>query len=472
MDSQVDSEEALGPQAFLEAFADHVARRDYRAALAACKERLSAKPDDRYALQMRETVQHYLDEVKDIEQANDDDDDDDPDGEVVPMIDDLREPAQSAMERGLDALVRYFDDEGNLWAVGEQTVGIFWDVGQLTPWGERRRAYLETSKSLTLRLTNRLSAARDGGPLPSSSVAAELGRGEWFFEALGQLWWHFALGLERPTWLVEGCRNEWLGSSMEALVGFSADDLGKAGIGELCDVLIQVWTLERTLVCGLFGNDPPPLMEYGLAAVLAEIRRRPLVEAPISGFMDCFYLMTHVVYVLNAFNGFLPNKRMDCPWLYAYLERSLYFLLREVKRDLSNVSAAAAASTLASEAVDMVAEAVDCLRGLDEGESEQLCAGIAWLISRQEADDFFYSPGAQRPAATEYDHVHPTWTAASALQLQREAPSSSPYCASWAQYARRRAQSVGFSEAPPLPDLSGVVGVESESEEDDREELE
>eukprot|EP00419_Tripos_fusus_P038002 CAMPEP_0172765400 /NCGR_PEP_ID=MMETSP1074-20121228/179180_1 /TAXON_ID=2916 /ORGANISM="Ceratium fusus, Strain PA161109" /LENGTH=451 /DNA_ID=CAMNT_0013600341 /DNA_START=40 /DNA_END=1391 /DNA_ORIENTATION=- len=451
MDAEVSSERTLDPQEFLEKFADHVARRDYRGALAACKERLSTKPDDRYALQMRETVQQYLDTAEDAELI-----DDDPDGDAVPLLNELHEPAQSAMERGLNALLRYFDDEEHLWAVGEQAVGIFLDVGQLTPWGKRREALLETSKSLTLRLTNRLSAARHGGPLPSFSVAADLGKGEWLFEALGQLWNHYALGLERPAWLVEGCRSEWQGSSMETLVGFSADGLGKAGVGELCDVLIQVWTLERTVVCGLLGDDPPPSLDYGIAAVLAEIRRRPLVEAPIAGFMDSFYLMTHVVYVLNAFNGFLPNRRTDCPWLYAYLERSLWFLLREVKRDLSNVPAAVAASTLASDALDMVAEAVDCLRGLDEGDSEQLCAGITWLLSRQEADDLFYSPAAKRPAATEYDHVHPTWTAAAALQLQREAPSASPYCASWAQYARRQAQKVGFSEAPPLPDLSDV----------------
>mmetsp|Transcript_62183 Transcript_62183/g.181539 ORF Transcript_62183/g.181539 Transcript_62183/m.181539 type:complete len:493 (+) Transcript_62183:81-1559(+) len=454
-------EEGMSRIDFLNTFSELVARRDYNGALKVCRERLKVKPDDRYVIQMRQTVERYLDNAEDL------DDEDEP--ESLPTLEELKDQADAATGRAFEAMFTYLQDEEKLWELGEQAVGIFWDVGLVAPWGKRRERLLEMSKSLTETLGRKLKGAgRHGEGLPAMSVAADLGGSEWLFEGLGQLWWRSELNMEREDWLLDGCREEWEGRSMEQMVGLSEEGLGTADLGALTDVLVQAWALERVSVCGLFGEQPTPALEYGVREVLAEIRRRPLVEPPLAGFYECFYLMTHVVYVLNCFNGHLPNRRTDCPWLYAYLERCLGFWLREVRRDFSQLPDVVAATTWGAEAVDAISEAVDCLKGLDdESETDHVREGLAWLLSRQDADGFFWSPRAQRPTSNEYDHIHPTWTAVAALQLDREVPGPSPRSAAWAHRAREAAREAEFAKPPPLPDLGSLApdGAELEADE-------
>mmetsp|Transcript_57893 Transcript_57893/g.134881 ORF Transcript_57893/g.134881 Transcript_57893/m.134881 type:complete len:484 (+) Transcript_57893:36-1487(+) len=459
VDGKPVKEDEMGRKEFLELFSDYVTKRDFQGALQACRKRLKVKPDDRYVLQLRQSVERFLDAAEDLEEEDD--------TEEPPTLEELQERCQEASERACEAMFTYLQDENRLWALGEQAVGIFWDVGQVAPWGRRRERLLHMSKALIDVLGRRLqSEGHHAGAMPAMAVSSDTGTGEWLSEGLGQLWWRCELGLERSSWLIDGCRDEWIGKSTQELTGCSLEDLRKASLGDLCDVLVQTWTLERSLVCGLFGERPPPPLEYGVGVVLAEVRRRPLIEPPLPGFYDCFYLMTHVVYVLNCFNGHLPNNRTDCPWLYAYLERALAFWLREANNSRPGLPPDKP-SLWGCEAVDAVAEAVDCLRGLDEGEGQGVREGLAWLLSRQEADGFFYSPQAQRPADNEYDYLHPTWTAVAALQLDREVPGSSPRCAAWAQHARQAAIEGHFAQAPPLPDLGAVAaqGEEEESEE-------
>mmetsp|Transcript_4561 Transcript_4561/g.9201 ORF Transcript_4561/g.9201 Transcript_4561/m.9201 type:complete len:105 (+) Transcript_4561:24-338(+) len=76
-------EEGMSRVDFVNAFSELVARRDYNGALRACRERLKAKPDDRYVIQMRQTVERYLDNCEDL-----DDDLDEP--ELLPTKDELK----------------------------------------------------------------------------------------------------------------------------------------------------------------------------------------------------------------------------------------------------------------------------------------------------------------------------------------------------------------------------------------------
>merc|ERR1712176_1062626 len=121
--------------------------------------------------------------------------------------------------------------------------------------------------------------------------------------------------------------------------------------------------MERTLVCGLLPKDELPL-EYGVADVFAEIRRRPLVEPPVEGFTGAFYTATHAVYCLNSWNGYLPNSHSDCPWLYNYVERCLRYSLHEGKyasREEIPKALSAVMPSYQTETVDAVAEAIDCI---------------------------------------------------------------------------------------------------------------
>ncbi|CAE7236929.1 unnamed protein product [Symbiodinium sp. KB8] len=397
-------------ESFQEDFAECISRKDFRAATELCKQQLQKTPDSRYV---------WAQEQEDLE-------------EELLGLEELADEAAVACDRAYEAMFAYLHDEERLWAVGEQAVGIFWDTGQLEPAGPRRDRLKSMAETLTRTLSSRLKLARAGGI-----------DNEWLFEALGELWFFQELGLavSGEPWLTEACTEglrNLKGKVMEELAGFSLEGLKSASCGELCDTLMQVWTVERSSVCGLL-NTPP--LEYGVREVLAEVRRRPLILPPKPGFYHCFYLMTHVVYTLNCFNGHLPNRRSDCPWLYAYLECCLEFWMTVASAETSGMSA------WQGEAVDAIAEAVDCLRGLNEICSQTTIRACRWLLSRQQADGFFVSPNSRR-SDNEYDQLHPTWTAAAALQLQREAPGPSQLCACWARHAREAAAEVGFSQPP------------------------
>merc|ERR1712048_1089032 len=117
--------------------------------------------------------------------------------------------------------------------------------------------------------------------------------------------------------------------------------------------------------------------------------------------------------------------------------------LREVKGSASSSGALpAVAATHCTEAVDSVAEMVNCLRGLGgDAETEAVQEGFAWLLSRQEANGYFYAPGA-KGNYTAYSHLHPTWAAVAALQVDRGSPCTSQRRIRWAKHARAAAQEV------------------------------
>lgn len=487
-------QETAADAQFQEGFAKAVAERDYAVAMALCRDRLSQHPGDRYALEMRATVRQFLDAVEDLEDAGATLKDEEeptisektseqflmappcalePLEAPPPPLAEIREQMLATSERALQALSAYFlEDEARLWKVGEQTVGIFWDAGQICSRAPLKARLHEISVDLTRRLLQPLQA--HGGPKEKPGEE-EMDHSAWFCEALGQLWWYFELGLEPDPWLFGSCSAELVssGGDMQRLLGYSLDSLRKAEEGELCDILTNTWTLERTLVCGLLGSPPPVELEYGVAAVLAEIRRRPLVEPPLSGFYDCFYLMTHVVYVLSCFNGHLPNYRQDCPWVYAYIERALGFWIRELRRDAAQVQAghlpaSVVAHLWSADAVDAIAESCDCLLGLKEPPDEEsdvgrdVRVGLRFLMDRQGQDGLMFSPGSAQDPNDEYNYVHPSWTAAAALQsLSREAPGPSQRCALWSRHARAAAVQVGFSEPPPSSNI-GAEPVDAE----------
>eukprot|EP00927_Polykrikos_kofoidii_P025676 TRINITY_DN23037_c0_g1_i1.p1 TRINITY_DN23037_c0_g1~~TRINITY_DN23037_c0_g1_i1.p1 ORF type:complete len:508 (+),score=84.77 TRINITY_DN23037_c0_g1_i1:99-1526(+) len=447
---------------FVNAFEECVARRDYPAAAAMCRQRLKEKPDDRYALALRETVEKFIDAADELELDAEDE-------ELPPPLDEIIDKAHDACGKAFDALFEYCQNGDNVWMIGEQAVGMFWDVGQNAPCGERRDKLLDMSKRLTQALLKRLKAARKSGngedrsKMPAHAVAATMGSldsGEWLFEGLGDAWWCLELGLPCEDWLIEGCREELrkAGGSMQTLVGFSAAQLKDVRRDEMCDVLTQTWTLERSLICNILGSDAdlPPL-EYGIEQVLAEIGSRPLIEPPLEGFFHDFYVMTHVVYVLNCFNGYLPSRNADCPWVFSYLERCLGFWLREARAGRDGLAEFLADQSLLNECFDAIAEAADCLRGVADkeslSESDLVRESMHWMLRQQDSDGFFYPPieKSKRRPTDNYNTVHPTWVGVAALQLDREVSHErvSPRSKAWALHARAAAQKVNFAKAPP-----------------------
>jgi len=430
----------------LEQISTCVARRDYAGALAICNKRLQESPGDRFILELRQSIEEFnlaiatseLDVGAGIV--------------VLPSLDELKEQSREACMKAFEAMFRYLQDEEALCSMGEQAIGIFFDVATSSCPGAFRDRLLEMAKSCLSVLERHVLTWCKDEDLPEDYDC-----GPWLFEALGIIWFQAELGYGPDAELLDRAKKEWLNlETMETMVGYSKSSLGTAPSADLCDVMVSVWTLERTLVCGLLSKDELPL-EYGVADVFAEIRRRPLIEPPLAGFIGTFYVATHVVYCLNSWNGYLPNSHCDCPWLYNYIERCLRYSLHEARYASREQIPKALSSVMQSHEfgiVDAVAESIDCIRGLgQESVTEVVRDGAAWLLTRQREDGFFYSPQAEtaeRASKQTYEDIHPTWTAAAALHLDRADygtttfPSS--YAAAWAEHARAAAKSVGFFE--------------------------
>lgn len=451
---------ASGSSEFVEAFGELVARRDYGAAMNLCRSRLKDNPADRFALELRATVQSFLDAKDQLEEEDEDE-------ELPPQLDEMQAEAIEAADRAFDAMFAYFESDDELpWQVGEQAVGIFWDPGQICTSADRRERLRRMSVGLLARLLKKL---RSSGEPKETPQGDELSHSDWLGEALGQLWWHSELELEPDPWLLESCKQELTssGGSMEFLAGLSKDGLRSASFSELTDILSQTMTVERSFVCGLLDGVSLEL-GYGVGEVLAEICRRPLVEPPSVGFYECFYTMVQVVYTLNCFNGHLPNQRADCQWVYAYLERCLSFWLREVRREgVADLEDSVASRLWSAEAVEAIAEAVNCLMGLaepteDSPTGEAIRAGVQVLLAQQ-TEGLFFSPGAPRDPSDAYTYIRPSWTAAAALvALDRQAPGPSQRRAAWSRHARAAARGAGLATGPAAA-VATIAGAISEA---------
>eukprot|EP00928_Gymnodinium_smaydae_P079055 TRINITY_DN63076_c0_g1_i1.p1 TRINITY_DN63076_c0_g1~~TRINITY_DN63076_c0_g1_i1.p1 ORF type:complete len:455 (-),score=127.29 TRINITY_DN63076_c0_g1_i1:74-1438(-) len=442
VDSQAKAK-ALDRAGLMNAFEGCVSRRCYKEALALCQRQLKAKPDDRLAAELFRTVEGFVDASDDLEVQEAANAAAGEEEEIPPPIEELVPRASAAKARGAEVAFEYLRaDEARLWEAGawalQPLLGIACGAEELLEVLQRKLR--PALKSETERFDDF----------------------EWLLEAVAEAWYLGEQNRPIDTWLSRGLNGQWAaaGGSMELLVGFSSQGLAEASAAELDDVLTNALTLERAFRSGAVDEGSSPLT-YGVERVLAEVGSRPLVEAPLDGFFDCLFLMTHVVYAINGYNSCLPNRRADFPWLYAYLERCLTFLLRELRNDrLAQTGGGLLSRAGRLRALEAVAEIVDCLRGLgpeDEGsDSDTVREGVVWLLNRQDpSDGYFYSPGFSRQdavAADPYACIRPTTAAVVALQLEREATVvGSSQAQAWTAHARAAAAAVQLSTAPPPP---------------------
>eukprot|EP00928_Gymnodinium_smaydae_P024037 TRINITY_DN19591_c0_g1_i2.p1 TRINITY_DN19591_c0_g1~~TRINITY_DN19591_c0_g1_i2.p1 ORF type:complete len:478 (+),score=59.95 TRINITY_DN19591_c0_g1_i2:2-1435(+) len=387
-----------------------------------------------------------------------------------PAFSELQVRSSKAAPHAFEALFAALQNEEVLWSMGEQAVGIFADAWQLASDGALRDRLHGMSCVLVGRLVDRSRSSRWFCGSVDFELPAHCTFDHWFFEALGLLWWQAELGLGLDSELHGSARAEWYRrASTGDLFSFRVNDLPLATASSLFTSLMEVWMVERCVVCQLF-DDACMSVPFGVAEVFAEVKRRPLPEPRSHDHYDIIYLLTHVVFVLNSYGGCLPNCRSDCPWLYDYLWRCLEFWLREGRCMAAGdyFSLHMDPSRLGEDAVDIVGELVDILRELPsdcecEGREKLLREALDFLLRQQGERGLFVPPGgASSDADTdEYDRLHPTWAAATALQLDRRRGCSSARSEAWTTHARRAAKSVGFEEPPPSAAAAPMISARS-----------
>jgi len=350
-----------------------------------------------------------------------------------------------AVLRGLEAIFEVLQDEESLWSLGEQAVSIFVDVWQVSPPSTRERISV-MAKSLLERLSSRAADWEPGCEdfdMPSSSIFDH-----WVYEALGLLWWQAELDVLDEDLLrktkAEMERRRYAG------FGDATAELAELSFSELCDLLLEVWVLERApLVWDIDASHG----RCRLGELLQELRRRSLPHPAGAEFYDAFYLVTHAMFVLNGFNSVLPRHRQDCAWAYAFLEQSLRFWLQEglflLQGDFHSLHMDQ--EHWGSESLDAIAEAVDILSGLEEDSNSELkdllSEASAFLLSRQGEDGLFSMPKLKSARDDDiYTRIHPTWTSVAALQLDRMHGAASERSVAWVRYAESEAKRVGFAQ--------------------------
>jgi hypothetical protein len=236
--------------------------------------------------------------------------------------------------------------------------------------------------------------------------------------------------------------------------------------------------------------------------------RRHTFEAPgpvaaESDFGESFYLATHMTYWIS---GYTSNSAADAPWLFDYIAGALEYSCGQARvRDQQVARVAAVEMTGSAAAVeaakaqpvpeadgldlegfvyvdlDGVAEACDCLRGLqprtggDRGEenSEQdssrtqalLEEATEWIMRQQmpsgewpqiwHPDDPLYRKGMFDTAEADevYNRLHPVWTCTYALC---DRPPQARRSSAFAARMERLMREVDFANRPtPVNKSSG-----------------
>jgi len=255
------------------------------------------------------------------------------------------------------------------------------------------------------------------------------------------------------------------------LFGMRKEDLATLETDPWIELLMCIMILEFCKI--LFKNRYP--IQWGMAECLQALTDHRLTPPPMDvkkHFHDSFYLATHIVYAINAYQS-IPTHQRDAPWLYKYIRVALTYWMKMAWRgDKPRLKPKEKNKFGVNEVVDIdgIAEAVDVLRGIGKTEANDplLTEGSLYLLRTQNPDGswpaLFHSSKSSKksgPAAFievpkgwtpgddtalhPYDELHPTWVATQALR-DRDYKITRAGNKRWAAFIERSMKQAAFSE--------------------------
>eukprot|EP00929_Paragymnodinium_shiwhaense_P098814 TRINITY_DN60324_c0_g1_i2.p2 TRINITY_DN60324_c0_g1~~TRINITY_DN60324_c0_g1_i2.p2 ORF type:complete len:152 (-),score=25.68 TRINITY_DN60324_c0_g1_i2:503-958(-) len=133
--------------------------------------------------------------------------------------------------------------------MGEQAVGILFDLAHCSSEGGYKDRLLEMSRTLLWRFGS--------GEVPPHQRGDVAMQHEALLQMLGELWWQHELQVDVSTTLSCSAGRMWKAKMLDESPGVGltpASKLHEASLESLLHNLIQVWELERFVVTGLLDE--------------------------------------------------------------------------------------------------------------------------------------------------------------------------------------------------------------------------
>merc|ERR1712166_1603216 len=379
----------------------------------------------------------------------------------------LRAKKQKAIMKGMKFMTEFLrkDKYAALYKVGDDAACIFFEIWY-TSQDQNIMCIAKGIAKEMLRVYER-KLLRTLEQTKENTDDDKWGTGD-FFSILYMLRCKHEMGLPCED-LLAAADAMWLELGLKdssVLFGYEKTDLDGIATDPWIDLLLCILIMEMMKI--LFNNRFP--IQWGMAEALTALKKHRMTPPPMDAeqhFHDSFYLATHTVYAINAYQS-IPTHQRDAPWLYKYVRVSLnYWMKMAWKGDRPRLKPKKKNKHGIDEVVDIdgVGEAVDVLRGvgMTEGNDCLLTEATQYLLKTQNKDGSwpatFHNPNAGTEAPKKkkskretedgglhpYDELHPTWVATQALR-DRDYKISRPGNVAWAAFIAGTMKKVKFHE--------------------------
>ena len=367
----------------------------------------------------------------------------------------LRKLRNQSVLRGMN-FMRKFLRKGKykaLYEIGDDAPAIFFEIWY-TSADSRIRAYAKTlAREMLGKLERRL--LRSFEPVPTRDD---------FFALMFLARMRYELeDYQKCDALLEIADKSWQGNGFantDTLFGVASTGLHRVGTEPWLELIMRILIMEYNNL--LFPRRYR--LQWGMGEALRALRKLELAGPGEDDFHNSFFLATHIVYALGAYNAVKTSEK-DCPWLYLYLRESMRHWAKENWRRM-RVERAAEKGTPALESaerefvyvdIDGVSEIVDIFRGcgLTSASDRMVCEGSLFLLSTQRKNGSWPywnqgGDGSKDADCNSYDLLHPSWVAVQALR-DRDFKLDRPAAEKWKAWIDKLVLSTRFSELEYSP---------------------
>jgi hypothetical protein len=326
----------------------------------------------------------------------------------------LRDQRYHAVMKGIKFMQKFFrkNKYEALHAIGDDAPSIFFEMWY-TSADSRVRSI---SKSLAIEFTEKLEV---------TLLKKTDKRIDEFFEAMFLLRIKKEMELDCSA-LLEMAYEIYVDKDLkdtDTLFEVEKNDLDNVKTGPWLLLLMRILIMEYNKI--IFQNKFP--IKWGMKEAFTALRCHKLSLAGGENFHDSFFLATHIVYALSAYNA-TKTLEKDVKWIWRYLRKALKYWLGQARLKEKEIKKAKEEGVdpppFRYVDIDGIAEVVDVLRGcgLTEASDPMICqATICLLKIQNKVGDwpvyFNHGNGNMKndKSSSFYDKVHPCWVSVQSL---------------------------------------------------------